>query len=170
MKKIILMVVVGIMTMAMFSNCSSNANEQKNEEIFNSWQTTKMEADELTGAKEETMFYYMTKEGIVVVSSNDNEPLMFQTFDGIFGYDLRRFGKLAKKVTIGLYDIDGNLIKKLEGIHCLVADDSSICTIFSILLNNKINSFIKTKKGFVRIVADRFAKADFDIKVPCINN
>jgi hypothetical protein len=37
-------------------------------------------------------------------------------------------------------------------------------------VGEKIVSFLKNQKGFVRIIAERYSKSDFDIKIPCMNN
>jgi len=30
--------------------------------------------------------------------------------------------------------------------------------------------YIEKEKGYVRIIAPRFGRSDFDIKIPCMNN
>ena len=37
-------------------------------------------------------------------------------------------------------------------------------------VGEKIVSFLKNQKGFVRIIAERYSRSDFDIKIPCMNN
>ena len=164
------------MTMVIsLSSCSSKTNifpkteEEKTDVICDSWYDLKFDADELTGSKERTIYCYRTKDGEVVVPNDNNEAFMFYTFDGIFDTNYEFGESIAEKVIIGLYDINGKLIEKIEnGVFFVL--DSGLCATGDNKINNKINSFIKTKKGFVRVVANKFAEGNFDIKIPCIKN
>jgi hypothetical protein len=174
MKKV-LWLIVCLMTMVIgLTSCNSKANdypkteEEKTDVICDSWHDLKIDADELTGTKEHTVYYYSTKDGEVVVPSDNKEAFIFSTFDGIFDTNYER-GEWVAEVIIGLYDINDKLIEKIEnGVFFVL--DNGLCGTGDDKINNKINSFIKTKKGFVRVVASKYADENFDIKVPCMNN
>ena len=175
MKKV-LWLIVCFMTMVIgLSSCNSKTNvypkteEEKTDVICDSWYDLKIDADELSGIEEHTIYCYQAKDGFISTPSNNNEPFIFITFDGIFDTKYKFGQRVAKKVIIGLYDINGKLIEKIENGIFVVFNNGSCATINN-KINNKINSFIKTKKGFVRIVASKYADGDFDIKVPCMNN
>ena len=175
MKKV-LWFIVCLMTMAFgLLSCNSKANvytkteEEKTDVICDSWYDLKIDADELTGTKEHTIYCYRTKDGEVVVPNDNNKSFIFITFDGIFDTKYEFGERVAEEVIIGLYDINDKLIEKIENDVFFVLDNG-FCASVNDKINNKINSFIKAKKGFVRIVANKFAKGNFDIKIPCMNN
>ena len=148
---------------AMADNSSSN-NEEENVKI-NEWYDVCFEADELKGEDACTMHCYRNDDGEFSMDDDYNHSFVLCTFDGIFDTNYCYGERIIKNAVVGLYDKNGKLLEKFSNFKMFVSDSG-----FAGTKNKKIKEFIKTKKGYVRFVISRYARSDFDMKIPCINN
>jgi len=152
MKKII-MAFVCLMTMVMSASAQ------------NGWDSKVYPKDELKGEEGYVSTFWSNASGMVVTFSDNGMKLC--TNSGIFDYYDDRVN-----VTIGYYDLEGNL-KEKASVTFYISQNSSQCFIANASKKKKgkkFRDFIHNEKGYVRIVAPRYARSDFDIKVPCMNN
>lgn len=147
-----------------------------------SWEITKQEADELKGNEAYTIYMYnVPGEGSFVFWGFDEYQFRIISDDGIFNYDSgynRYSGSYSgESITVGLYDESNKLIEKFamwldkdnsKGGHILNTRNAGS-------LGNpvgqkgkvkKIFKHLQGKSGYVRILATRYNRADFDIKIP----
>jgi len=156
MKKFI-MALVCLMTMVLSVNAQ------------NGWNKTVFNADELKGTESYTSYYYEDVNGMVVFFSN--EPCYkLVTQSGIFDYGV--LGDDDVIVTIGFYDINNKLIKKEQSAFYVSSKDKGSCFLSAALKERGafFKKYIEEEKGYVRIIAPRYGRSDFDIKIPCMNN
>ncbi len=146
------------------------------------WEITKQEADELKGNEAYTInMYSVPGEGSFVFWGFDEYQFRIISDDGIFNYDSgynRYSGSYSgESITVGLYDDNNKLIEKFnmwldkdrsKGGHILNTRNAGS-------LGNpvgqkgkvkKIFKHLQGKSGYVRIIATRYNRADFDIKIP----
>lgn len=156
MKKV-LWLIVCLMTMVLSVNAQN-------------WQTETTQGDELKGTSAKTMNIYTDDSGTFVFTNEDSYAFMVVTNEGIFDYDIDKY---AKRTIVGLYDANNVLIEKLDLPLQRTFITSSHGKVMGCVKKNvgeKILSFIKSEKGYVRIIAGRYDRTDFDFKVPCLNN
>jgi hypothetical protein len=133
----------------------------------NGWNNTVFDADELKGTESYTSYYYEDVNGMVVFFSNESYYKLV-TNSGIFDY-----GKYDDViVTVGFYDINNKLIKKEQSAFYVSSKNSGSCFLSPSLKERGVffKKYIEEEKGYVRIIAPRYGRSDFDIKIPCMNN
>ena len=146
------------------------------------WEITKIEADELKGNESYTAYkYYQPGEGSFIFWGFNNYQYRIFSDSGIFNYDSgynRYFGSYSgETVTVGLYDGNGNLIEKFNMWLDKESDKggSYLRTRNAGGMSNPVGQKEKVKKilnhlkgdsGYVRIIATRYNRPDFDIKIP----
>lgn len=158
MKKV-LWLIVCLMTMVVSVNAQ------------NGWETYKSGGDELKGSSPYVAHIYRCKEGEICLCDNSESTFLVATYNGIFDYDVDNY---VKGAIIGLYDINGNLIEKIktptQRTFWVIEENGDVMSCIKKDVREKIVSFLKNQKGFVRIIAERYSRSDFDIKIPCMNN
>ena len=146
------------------------------------WVKTKQEADELKGNEAYTSYVYnQPGEGSFIFWGFDEYQYRIFSDNGIFNYESgynRYSGSYSgETVTVGLYDGNGNLIEKFDmwldkerskgGSYLRTRNAGG--------MSNPVGQKGKVKKifkhlqgdsGYVRIVATRYNRPDFDIKIP----
>ena len=130
------------------------------------WREVKVEADELRGIKEGTS-YIFTEPGVgsLVVWDWNDPHIRIVSDNGIF--NINSGGWL--EVLVGFYDESGKMTDKMniwfgkeDGSGYGYARTPSV-------QKKKVGKILKTLqsgKGYVRIVAPRYDKTDFDLKIP----
>lgn len=131
------------------------------------WERNLIPADELMGTEQNYSRIYFSDDGGFGYYEDSN-IIFISTFDGIFDYNEK--GEV-KSVVIGFYDLNGNLVDRINfGEFTVSEDNSSFALSFSLWKNDMVVDYLNKKTGYVRFVADRYGECDFDIKVPCFNN
>ena len=146
------------------------------------WEITKIAADELKGNEAYTAYkYYQPGEGSFIFWGFNEFQYRIFSDNGIFNYQTgynRYSGSYSgESVTVGLYDRDGYLIEKFDMWLDRESDKGGtyLRTRNAGGMNNPIGQKGKVKKifkhlqsesGYVRIVAKRYNRADYDIKIP----
>lgn len=140
------------------------------------WEITKMEADELKGNEAYKAYIYnQPGAGSFIFWGFDEFQYRIISDNGIFNYETGSYS--GEIVTVGLYDGSGKLIEKFDmwldkesgkgGSYLKTRNAGS--------MSNPIGQKGKVKKifkhlqgdsGYVRIVATRYNRPDFDIKIP----
>ena len=158
MKKV-LWLIVCLMTMVVSVNAQ------------NGWETRKSGGDELKGYSPSVAHLYKCDEGDICFFDGSESTFMVSTYNGFFDYDVDDY---VKGAIIGLYDINDNLIEKIktptQRTFWVGEKNHHIMVCVKKDVGEKIVSFLKNQKGFVRIIAERYSRSDFDIKIPCMNN
>lgn len=131
-----------------------------NAQITENWFVEQTEGDELLGS--ETIYVYLTNDGeaIMYYSSRPN-MIVVSTGNGIFDFKKGRYSYLDNEsIIIGYYDTDGSLIDKEE--------DTLFKLGYSIghTGTKKLLNYMRTKEGYVRLVARRYNREKFDVKIP----
>lgn len=146
-----------------------------------SWDVTKHEADDLKGTKEYISYMYSVPGvGSFVFWNNKENQYRIVSDDGIFNYEVvsSRYGtNRGLSVIVGLYDANDNLQERLTMWLDCESDKPTFLETrdMGALLNpmgqkkkvKKIMSHLKKATGYIRFVASRYGKTDFDLKVPC---
>lgn len=143
----------------------------------NGWNTTTFEADELLGNEEYTALRYSADGGSIVLWSGDEKKFRIIS-DGVFDSEYGENGYMVKgsffHAVVGYYDINDKLIDKRTCSFIIGAnhhEGNSIRFGMKRYEGKHIISYLRGKKGYVRIVASLYGtNGKFDIKVPCINN
>lgn len=146
------------------------------------WEITKIDADELKGNEAYTAYkYYQPGEGSFIFWGFNEFQYRIFSDNGIFnyqsGYNRYSGSYSGESVTVGLYDGNDNLIEKFDMWLDKESDKggSYLRTRNAGGMSNPVGQKGKVKKilkhlqgdsGFVRIVATRYNRADFDIKIP----
>lgn len=146
------------------------------------WEITKIDADELKGNEAYTAYkYYQPGEGSFIFWGFNEFQYRIFSDNGIFnyqsGYNRYSGSYSGESVTVGLYDGNGNLIEKFDMWLDKESDKggSYLRTRNAGGMSNPVGQKGKVKKilkhlqgdsGYVRIVATRYNRADFDIKIP----
>ena len=146
------------------------------------WEITKIDADELKGNEAYTAYkYYQPGEGSFIFWGFNEFQYRIFSDNGIFnyqsGYNRYSGSYSGESVTVGLYDGNDNLIEKFEMWLDKESDKggSYLRTRNAGGMSNPVGQKGKVKKilkhlqgdsGYVRIVATRYNRADFDIKIP----
>ena len=161
MKKV-LWLIVCLMTMVVSVNAQ------------NGWETLKSGGDELKGSSPSVEHLYKCDEGEICFFDGSESIFMVVTYNGFFDYDVDNY---VKGAIIGLYDINDNLIEKIKTptqrtfwVGWVGEENKDMMGCIKKDVGEKIVSFLKNQKGFVRIIAERYSRSDFDIKIPCMNN
>jgi hypothetical protein len=164
MKKV-LWLIVCLMTMVVSVNAQ------------NGWEKTTFNGDELLETEDYMAFSYSDANGEIVLWNNSNEKFRLITNDGIFDYRHENGAWYYDKffiATIGYYDINNKLISKKSccfGVGDIASQGHSTRYKFKGNEGKHVISYLREKKGYVRIVAPLYAKnTHFDLKVPCMNN
>ena len=149
------------------------------------WKITKQDADELKG-NEAYCSYEYKQPGIGSFVFWGFEEFQFRLIseEGIFNYQSvsHQYSVYSgENITVGLYDSHDKLIEKFS--MWLDRDKSKIGTFLNTrnagTMSNPVGQKGKVKKifkhlqgnsGYVRIVAERYNHADFDIKLPPVKN
>jgi hypothetical protein len=146
------------------------------------WEITKMEADELKGNEAYKAYKYnLPGEGSFIFWGFDEFQYRICSSNGIFNYEFisgpYSGSYTGEIVNIGLYDASDKLIEKFEMWLDKESgkDGSYLKTRNAGGMNNpmgqkgkvkKIFKHLQGDKGYVRIVATRYNRPDFDIKIP----
>ena len=130
------------------------------------WDSTDYEADELKGQESYTAYNFTNETGMFVYFSNYDDYFKICTLDGIFDYK-GRYHEL--KVIIGFYDENDKLVEKFNDWIYVQEDNSKIAGAKG-KKSKKVITYIKQNNGYVRIIAERYGRTNFDLKVPCLNN
>lgn len=146
------------------------------------WEITKIDADELKGNEAYTAYkYYQPGEGSFIFWGFNEFQYRIFSDNGIFnyqsGYNRYSGSYSGESVTVGLYDGNDNLIEKFDMWLDKESDKggSYLRTRNAGGMSNPVGQKGKVKKilkhlqgdsGYVRIVATRYNRADFDIKIP----
>lgn len=146
------------------------------------WEITKIDADELKGNEAYTAYkYYQPGEGSFIFWGFNEFQYRIFSDNGIFnyqsGYNSYSGSYSGESVTVGLYDGNDNLIEKFDMWLDKESDKggSYLRTRNAGGMSNPVGQKGKVKKilkhlqgdsGYVRIVATRYNRADFDIKIP----
>ena len=191
MKKV-LWLIVCLMTIVVSVNAQNDmyifSQEEKvqpinMESISNGWAVKTHEADELIGTKSYTKSYtsliYSTNVGSVVLWDDEVKKFRIISDDGLFDFEVTKaswdlsYGILFV-ATIGLYDLNGKLIKKKKVWFEKGANYSQAVSTAGSSGKNEgkdVITFLRNNKGYVRIVAPLSStNLIFDIKVPCLKN
>lgn len=139
------------------------------------WSSTVHHADELKGTEEYTSYVYTDSKGdYIVIWSNTDEDFRIASNGHIFNYNSG--GTKWFSSTVGLYDENGKLIEKV-GIDFDAHDDNPRIADNSTAFRrqkkaaNKIITFIRNEKGYIRIIASLYGTTnDYDIEVPCFKS
>lgn len=187
MKKV-LWLIVCLMTMVMSVNAQNDmyifSQEEKvqpinMESISNGWAVKTYEADELIGTKSYTSLIYSTNVGSVVLWDNEVKKFRIISDDGLFDFKVTKAGwdwsdRTLFVATIGLYDLNGKLIKKKKVWFEKGANHSQAVSTAGSSGKNEgkdVITFLRNNKGYVRIVAPLSStNLNFDIKIPCLKN
>lgn len=146
------------------------------------WEITKIDADELKGNEAYIAYkYYQPGEGSFIFWGFNEFQYRIFSDNGIFnyqsGYNRYSGSYSGESVTVGLYDGNDNLIEKFDMWLDKESDKggSYLRTRNAGGMSNPVGQKGKVKKilkhlqgdsGYVRIVATRYNRADFDIKIP----
>lgn len=146
------------------------------------WEITKIDADELKGNEAYTAYkYYQPGEGSFIFWGFNEFQYRIFSDNGIFnyqsGYNRYSGSYSGESVTVGLYDGNDNFIEKFDMWLDKESDKggSYLRTRNAGGMSNPVGQKGKVKKilkhlqgdsGYVRIVATRYNRADFDIKIP----
>lgn len=139
------------------------------------WNTVNVKADELYGTRAYKLYLYEKSEGCV--GFNEFGSLFIITTKGIFDYEVGNISKILTAVRIGLYDKNNNLITVYRHSDYLSYNNDAYFTVgsngsdyasCSNAVADSVIEHLQYSNGYVRIVADRYNRSDFDIKVPCM--
>jgi hypothetical protein len=144
----------------------------------NGWSIISHDADELTEQEAYNSIVYTTDAGSVVLWNNDNKRFRIISND-IFDSKVDRNGwsldyKNLFVAIIGYYDINNKLIEKKKCGFEIGANSHQAHSIKYGMHRQEgkyVISYLRNKKGYVRIIASLYgSNGKFDIKVPCMNN
>lgn len=137
------------------------------------WTLHKEDADELTGVPASSRHYMkITGKGMFVVN-DDVDVLGFYTDTGSFDY--QQYAGDNDKLTLGkfsLYNATGKLIEQVEIMMRVIDEDCTIAiadgsfTSLDKIGVIKVSSWIRNKRGKVRVRIPRSLDSDFDMTVP----
>ena len=137
----------------------------------NGWETRKSDGDELKGSSPSVEHLYKCDEGEICFFDGSESIFMVVTYNGFFYFAFYYYVNGAK---IWVYDIHNNLNSKIktptQRTFLVVEENKDVMGCIKKDVGEKIVSFLKNQKGFVRIIAERYSRSDFDIKIPCMNN
>lgn len=135
------------------------------------WETIETEADELKGITGGNVYRYTDDNiGSFIVWDWNDPQMRIVSHDGIF--NINSGGWL--KILIGIYDAEGKMIEKTD--MWLIKEDSRGYTYARTISKgmipagqkkkvNKIFKALQFGDGYVRIIAPRYNKTDFDLKI-----
>ncbi len=126
------------------------------------WFVNEHEADALKKKEAYSSYRYEDENGNNFVYwsySLKSGDYRITTSSDIFDYNQNRF----MDITIGLYDIQGNLVDKIKD-KAKVEDGAN----FAKSCKKKIIKYLNEQEGYIRIIAPLYGTtADYDIKVVC---
>jgi hypothetical protein len=124
------------------------------------WFSVQMSGDELTDRTEQEVIAFNTSDGdyLITYSSRPN-ILIITSKNGSFDFD-----RSSMRIIIGYYNENNELVKKETPYFFKLGSYSSGYTGGED--GKSLMQFIKTQKGYVRIVIDRYLSSDFDVKFP----
>ena len=165
------------MYFASVETSTTNALVNINSAKGNGWDTTTFDADELLGNKAYTALSYSTSVGSIVLW-NDNEKKFRIISNNVFDSEYGENGYMVKgsffHAIVGYYDINDKLIDKRTCSFIIGSnhhEGNSIRYGMKRYEGKHIISYLRNKKGYVRIIASLYnTNSKFDIKVPCMNN
>lgn len=145
------------------------------------WEVTKHEADDLKGTTAYTSYMFSEPGvGSFVFWSNLDGQFRIVSDNGIFNYKVtstKYATYRGESIIVGLYDKDDKLIERIEmWLDCESDKPTFLETRNAGKMFNPIGQAKKVKKimahlnsgtGYLRFVAARYGKTDFDLKVPC---
>lgn len=150
------------------------------------WKITHQTADELKGNEAYSSYVYSQPGmGAFVFWGFEKFQFRIVSDDGIFNYKStysRYSGAYqGESILVGLYDNNDNLIEKFNmWLDREMSKDGKFLTTRNAgTMSNPVGQKGKVKKifkhlqgqnGYVRIVATRYNHADFDLKIPPVNN
>lgn len=175
MKKILVIMIMVLLcsTSVMAQNGKSKSRNRKAQTTsVKGWNTVNVKADELYGTRAYKMYLYEKSEGCA--GFDEFGKLFIITTKGIFDYEDNR---VLSSVRIGLYDKNNNLISIYRHSDYLSYNEDAYFTVstsgsdYASCYNAVADSVIEHlqySNGYVRIVAYRYNRVNFDIKVPCM--
>ena len=157
MKKFIITIVL-----ALVASLSFTVKAQSDDVLLthDAWISLQMAGDELTerDAQEVVAFNMSSGDYIINYASRPN-MLVITSKNGIFDFD-----RSSMKILIGYYNENDELIKKETPYFFKLGSYSSGYT--GGADGKNLMQYIRTQKGYVRIVIDRYRGANFDVKFP----
>lgn len=140
------------------------------------WSRTDYPADELKGNKAYTAYTYQLQDlGAFIFFSSEDGQYRITCTDGIFGVE-RINGYVGQQITVGIYDDNDKLVDKFKmWLDALDGTNYDVLTTRNAgTMSNPMGQKGKVKKilkciiggsGYVRFLAPRHNKTDFDFKV-----
>lgn len=146
------------------------ANAQK-------WESRVEQGDELKGTPERVVYKWTEGETKVFAFSSIGIEWKVGVARNAFKPDpthLTRNQNPPIYGTIGFYDIDGILLESIRDCELDVTDMYRVVMLPSNAKKSnkatRVTEYLKTKKGYVRILLPTQFGDGFDLKVPCLNN
>jgi hypothetical protein len=136
------------------------------------WVLERYKADPLLGTNETVYKIFVQGDFSFFIYSDDQFGIW--TSDGIFNRERVR-ADVGQQVLVGLYDDNDKLVDKFKIWLDYDNDGRRLRTRDLGVMNNPVGQGKKAKKlykhlnsgkGYARIVADRFGKSKYDIKIP----
>lgn len=153
MKKLLLFTLV--LFTALFSIQTASAQH---------WAQVKTEADELKGTRAQSAQYIKVPGEGMAFLNDKTDALTFYTYIGTFDFEHHTYN--GSSGLCGIYDENGKLVYKC-GINIAGSvEQLSIAVALKSSGLSKVISWIRYKRGSVRIILPRFGDSDFDITVP----
>lgn len=118
------------------------------------WHKVVIPADELLGTPKITTYLFQADEGSI--SFGDNGTLVLWTNKGIFDYNSNH----ELEVLMGIYDANDRLVLKGRYIFKVHREGSTAWA----LNFDDIFNLVKNKNCTVRVIAERYANSQFDVK------
>ena len=139
------------------------------------WKVSHREADPMKGQEAKDVYVYdVAGVGSMVVWDWDKAEFRLITEKGMFRKWVSS-GSVFVPVKAGFYDEQGNM-QKMVAVHLLPEDNQMgkyIATadyyVFGRKDIRKIIKYLKSGKGYVRFVVERYNETDFDMKVTPYN-
>ena len=153
--------ILSCLIVAMVAMCfTAKAQDDADLLMRDSWISLQMTGDELTEREEQEVVAFNTSSGdyLVAYSSRPN-MLVITSKNGIFDFD-----RSSMKILIGYYNENDELVKKETPYFFKLGSYSSGYT--GGADGKSLMQYIRTQKGYVRIVIDRYRGANFDVKFP----
>lgn len=137
------------------------------------WNRYKTEADELKGTSASSRHYIkLSGKGMVII--NDNEDLLsFYSSTGSFDYKSFE-GEKVILGKFGMYDTTGKLVEKVDIMMAIVDEVNSIAIADGHYTSidksglSTVLSWLRSKRGSLRVIIPRYNEPDFDVTVPTL--
>lgn len=133
------------------------------------WFKKNIEGDEFAGTTSNTTYYYISPEtngtcAFYQTKDGKYSQIVVSINQGIFDYSSQNV--MAGKV--GLFDSDGNIIKKWGNRSFKISNNGSQATPMGI--SDRIIKHLLEEKGYVRIILKKYNGGNLDIVIPCIED